>query len=497
MKYSIFNRIIIYRYIYRMYNIMNIKTRFAPSPSGELHIGNVRTALYAWLFARNMGGKFLLRIENTNFKSDISDDYVVNIISVMKWLNLDWDEGPYFQTDRFDRYNHVIDNMINNQIAYKCYCSPERLKLLRINQMKNGEKPKYDGYCRLKSTNLCNNGVNNSAYVVRFCNPKTGQVSFHDKIHGVITFKNHELDDLIIRRANGVPTYNFCVVIDDMDMNITHVIRGEEHINNTPRQINILKSLNASVPIYAHVPMILDENRNKLSKRSKSLGIMQYRNEGFLPEAMLNYLVRLGWSYGNQEIFNIKQMQKYFNFKGISKSSSILNFKKLLWINRYYINNLPINYVAQHLLQYMNKNKIDYKNGPLLTDVIKLFASRCSTLKEIMHNCLFLYKNCNFFEKQVDQIDLTFNTLTSLKLLRSKLNNVDIWTVNSIKTIIQDTVIELNIDMIEIGTPLRIALTGIKHTPELSKIMYVLGKDRVLQRIDQSIFYIHKNLLNS
>lgn len=484
MKLLIFN-------IEWIYYIMNIKTRFAPSPTGDLHIGNIRTALYAWLFARSQGGKFLLRIENTNFKSVVSNDFVTKIISAMRWLNLDWDEGPYFQTDRFDRYNYIIDDLIKNQMAYKCYCSEERLELLRITQMKNGEKPKYDRYCRIKPIVL-NNNINNSPYVVRFCNPTTGKVSFCDKIRGTITFKNQELDDLIIRRSNGVPTYNFCVVVDDMDMNITHVIRGEEHINNTPRQINIFKTLGATIPIYAHVPMILNEDRKKLSKRYGSFGIMRYRDDGFLPEAMLNYLVRLGWSYGNQEIFDLEQMKQYFNFSGINKSASIFNFEKLLWINRYYIHHLPIERVVKYLSQYMRIHEINYKNGPMLTDVVKLFAKRCNTLKEMVHSCLFLYEDFMFSEKQIDQKYFTSDAIRSLKLVRNKLNNVDIWESNTIKAIIKDIITQLNIDMSTIGIPLRIALTGMHHSPELSKIIYIIGKKRAIRRIDRVISYICK-----
>lgn len=477
---------------------MHIKTRFAPSPTGDLHIGNIRTALYAWLFARNQGGKFLLRIENTNLQSMTSNNFVTNIISVMKWLRLDWDEGPYFQTDRFDRYNNVIDDLINNKQAYRCYCSPERLKLLRITQMKNGEKPRYDRYCRIKSTMVaCRDTINNVPHVVRFCNPISGEVSFHDKVRGVITFKNNELDDLIIRRANGIPTYNFCVVIDDIDMNITHVIRGEEHINNTPRQINILKALNATIPIYVHLPMVLDENRKKLSKSCGALSIMQYRHEGFLPEALLNYLVRLGWSHGNQEIFNIEQMKQYFDFSNISKSASIFNFKKLLWINRYYMNNLPIDYVAKYLLQYMDLHAMSYKHGPLLTDVIKLFAKRCNTLKEIVQHCNFLYTDFNIFEKKIDKEYFSIDTINLLKKLQSKLSGIRTWTPDVVKLIIRDVMLELHMNMSTIGIFLRIILTGVYRSPELSKVICVLGKDRVLQRIDQAISYIHKILLNN
>lgn len=472
---------------------MNIKTRFAPSPTGSIHVGNIRTALYSWLFARKKGGQFVLRIEDSDLQRSVHDA-VKFIVSGMRWLNLDWDEGPYFQTDRFARYNSVINYMIQHDMAYKCYCSSERLELLRLNQIKNGEKPKYDGYCRLKSTVIDYNTCVNS-YVVRFCNPQQGVVIFHDQIRGTITFNNKELDDLIIRRADGSPTYNFCVVVDDMDMQITHIIRGEEHINNTPRQINILKALKAPIPIYAHVSMILDHERKKLSKRHETLGIMKYRDDGFLPEAILNYLIKLGWSYGNQEIFSIEQMKKYFDFSGISKSPSIFDLEKLLWLNHYYINHLPIDYVASHLSWHMRQQRINTQNGPKLTDIIKLFAKRSRTLKEIANNCHYFYMDFNIFENRVAKDYLKPITILPLKYLKKKFSNIVYWTPEVIKSVITETVNELNVSMDKIGMPLRVALTGMDHSPALSGTIYVIGKSRVLERIDQALHYIATNCI--
>ncbi|URJ31663.1 glutamate--tRNA ligase [Blochmannia endosymbiont of Camponotus modoc] len=466
---------------------MNIKTRFAPSPTGSIHIGNIRTALYSWLFARKQGGKFLLRIEDSDSQRSI-DDTVELIVAGMNWLSLNWDEGPYFQTDRFSRYNSIISYMIQHDMAYKCYCSSERLESLRSNQIKNGEKPKYDGYCRFKSTAIHNSSI--SSYVVRFCNPKEGVVIFNDQIRGTITFNNKELDDLIIRRADGSPTYNFCVVIDDMDMQITHIIRGEEHINNTPRQINILKALRAPIPTYAHVSMILDKNSQKLSKRRGTLGIMQYRNDGFLPEAILNYLVRLGWSHGDQEIFSIEEMIKYFDLSRISKSPSILNLEKLLWLNHYYINHLPIDYVASHLSWHMHQQKINIQNGPKLTDIIKLFARRSRTLKEIVNNCLYFYIDFDLFDNKVAKDYLKPIAITPLKFLRKKFSNIVDWTPEIIKSIIIETVNEFNTSIDKIGMPLRVALTGTDCSPTLSITIHAIGQSRVLERIDQAVRYI-------
>lgn len=471
---------------------MRIRTRFAPSPTGNLHIGNVRTALYAWLFARKQGGEFFLRIEDSDSQRS-TENAVDNIISGLNWLKLNWDKGPYFQTNRFLRYNSVIKHMIQSGIAYKCYCSSERLQSLRNTQIKNGEKPKYDGYCRIQqhaSTMIHSNNVPSPTipYVVRFRNPQEGIVRFHDQIRGTISFCNNELDDLIICRADGSPTYNFCVVIDDMDMNITHIIRGEEHISNTPRQINILKALNAVVPVYAHVSMILGSDRKKLSKRYGASGMMQYRDDGFLPEAIINYLVRLGWSYGNQEIFSIDQMKKYFDLNKIGRSASIFNLKKLLWYNHYYINHLPIDHVVSHLSWHMRKNNINVNNGPKLTDMVKLFSKRSYTLKDIVHYCYPFYQDFDIVKDKVAQSYLHDTDTTVLILLRKELINITAWNPEIIQFVIINVMNELNIDMHQIGILLRTVLIGIHQSPALSKVIYFIGKSRVLDRIDKAIY---------
>ena len=353
---------------------MKIKTRFAPSPTGYLHVGGARTALYSWLFARNHGGEFVLRIEDTDLERS-TPEAIEAIMDGMNWLSLEWDEGPYYQTKRFDRYNAVIDQMLEEGTAYKCYCSKERLEALREEQMAKGEKPRYDGRCRHSHEHH----ADDEPCVVRFANPQEGSVVFDDQIRGPIEFSNQELDDLIIRRTDGSPTYNFCVVVDDWDMEITHVIRGEDHINNTPRQINILKALKAPVPVYAHVSMINGDDGKKLSKRHGAVSVMQYRDDGYLPEALLNYLVRLGWSHGDQEIFTREEMIKYFTLNAVSKSASAFNTDKLLWLNHHYINALPPEYVATHLQWHIEQENIDTRNGPQLADLVKLLGERCKT----------------------------------------------------------------------------------------------------------------------
>lgn len=371
---------------------MKIKTRFAPSPTGYLHVGGARTALYSWLFARNHGGEFVLRIEDTDLERS-TPEAIEAIMDGMNWLNLEWDEGPYYQTKRFDRYNAVIDQMLEEGTAYKCYCSKERLAL-REEQMAKGEKPRYDGRCRHSHEHH----ADDEPCVVRFANPQEGSVVFDDQIRGPIEFSNQELDDLIIRRTDGSPTYNFCVVVDDWDMEITHVIRGEDHINNTPRQINILKALKAPVPVYAHVSMINGDDGKKLSKRHGAVSVMQYRDDGYLPEALLNYLVRLGWSHGDQEIFTREEMIKYFALNAVSKSASAFNTDKLLWLNHHYINALPPEYVATHLQWHIEQENIDTRNGPQLADLVKLLGERCKTLKEMAQSCRYFYEDFAEFD---------------------------------------------------------------------------------------------------
>lgn len=470
---------------------MNVRTRFAPSPTGSLHIGNVRTALYAWLFARNQGGKFILRIEDTSLDNDVSDASIENIITVMKWLKLDWDEGPYFQSRRLHRYRSVIDNMLKHQLAYKCYCSKDRLETLRLNQIKHKEKPKYDGYCRTHFIVSQNHMFDRTIpYVIRFFNPKDGKITFSDQIRGTITFNNQELDDLIICRSNGIPTYNFCVVVDDIDMNITHIIRGEEHINNTPRQINIMRALKATIPVYAHVPMVLDSKKTKLSKRYRTSGIMKYDDDGFLPEAILNYLIRLGWSYGNQEIFSIEEMKNYFCLNKISKSSSVFNFQKLLWLNRYYINHLPTSDIVDYLQKYMNTHGLNCSDKLKLVNIVSLFSKNCSTLKEMMCHYSNLYENFDIFEKKIAKQYLTSIMMDPLKILRNRLHGLHYWTIEAIRDTMREVMTQFNIDMHSMGMVVRVVLTGTNVSPHINTVIYILGKECVLNRISQSINYI-------
>ncbi|TMX24921.1 glutamate--tRNA ligase [Salmonella enterica subsp. enterica serovar Typhimurium] len=435
---------------------MKIKTRFAPSPTGYLHVGGARTALYSWLFARNHGGEFVLPIEDTDLERS-TPEAIEAIMDGMNWLSLEWDEGPYYQTKRFDRYNAVIDQMLEEGTAYKCYCSKERLEALREEQMAKGEKPRYDGRCRHSHEHH----ADDEPCVVRFANPQEGSVVFDDQIRGPIEFSNQELDDLIIRRTDGSPTYNFCVVVDDWDMEITHVIRGEDHINNTPRQINILKALKAPVPVYAHVSMINGDDGKKLSKRHGAVSVMQYRDDGYLPEALLNYLVRLGWSHGDQEIFTREEMIKYFTLNAVSKSASAFNTDKLLWLNHHYINALPPEYVATHLQWHIEQENIDTRNGPQLAELVKLLGERCKTLKEMAQSCRYFYED--FAEFDAD---------AAKKHLRPVARQ------------------PLEVGMGKVGMPLRVAVTGAGQSPALDVTVHAIGKTRSIERINKALAFI-------
>ncbi|MBL4856045.1 MAG: glutamate--tRNA ligase, partial [Idiomarina sp.] len=344
---------------------MSVVTRFAPSPTGYLHVGGARTALYSWLVAKAQGGEFVLRIEDTD-RERSTQPAIDAILEGMQWLGLNWDKGPFYQTQRFDRYQQLIDKLLDEDKAYKCYCSAERLEKMREEQMAAGQKPRYDGHCR------DNPNVGGDKYVIRFRNPQEGSVVFDDHIRGRIEFSNQELDDLIIARTDGTPTYNFCVVVDDWDMEITHVVRGEDHINNTPRQINILKALGAPVPQYAHVSMILGDDGKKLPKRHGAVSVMQYRDDGYVPEAVINYLARLGWSHGDQEIFSVDELVKYFKLDDVNKAASAFNTEKLNWLNQHYMKTLPAAQVAPQLQWQFDQLDVDTSTGPALEKIVEL-----------------------------------------------------------------------------------------------------------------------------
>ncbi|WP_241576198.1 glutamate--tRNA ligase [Rosenbergiella collisarenosi] len=466
---------------------MTIKTRFAPSPTGYLHVGGARTALYSWLYARHHQGEFVLRIEDTDLERS-TPEAIEAIMDGMNWLSLNWDEGPYYQTKRFDRYNQVIDQMLEADTAYRCYCSRERLETLREQQMEAGEKPRYDGCCR----DTDHGHTADEPHVVRFRNPQTGSVIFDDQIRGPIEFSNQELDDLIIRRTEGSPTYNFCVVVDDWDMGITHVIRGEDHINNTPRQINILKAIGAEVPTYAHVSMILGDDGKKLSKRHGAVGVMQYRDDGFLPEALLNYLVRMGWAHGDQEIFSVEEMVNLFQLEAVSKSASAFNTEKLLWLNHHYITTLAPEYVATQLQWHIDQQQIDTRTGPELAKLVTLLGDRCKTLKEMAETCRYFYEDFSEFDADAAKKHLRPVARQPLELIAQKLAAITTWSTEAVHEAIEQTASELNVGMGKVGMPLRVAVTGAGQSPALDVTVEAIGQPRSIARIKQALAFIQE-----
>lgn len=371
---------------------MSVVTRFAPSPTGYLHVGGARTALYSWLLAKSKGGEFVLRIEDTDIERS-TEEAKQAILDGMQWLGLTWDTGPIYQTERFDRYKELIQQLLDEGKAYKCFMSSEELDAIREAQKERGEKPRYPGTWRDRTDH-----PEGQPFVIRFKNPLEGKVVINDHVRGKIEISNTELDDLIIQRSDGTPTYNFCVVVDDWDMGITHVVRGEDHINNTPRQINILEALGAPVPEYAHVSMILGDDGKKLSKRHGAVSVMQYRDDGFLPQAVLNYLVRLGWSHGDQEIFSVDEMIEKFSLDAIGQSASAFNTEKLIWLNQHYIKTLPASEVASHAKWHFEELNVDLTTGPALESIIAIQADRVKTLKELAEISTYFYQDYEDFD---------------------------------------------------------------------------------------------------
>ncbi|QJC31064.1 glutamate--tRNA ligase [Enterobacteriaceae endosymbiont of Macroplea mutica] len=464
---------------------MKIRTRFAPSPSGYLHIGNIRTALYSWLFAKKNHGNFILRIEDTD-KIKVKEHYIQNIISSLTWLNINWDEGPYLQSENLDKYHSIINNMIQQGIAYKCYCTKQILKKDKEQQKKLGMKTKYNGRCR----NI-NKTYDHIPYVVRFRTPTTGYVKFKDIIRGNIIINNIELDDFIIQRTDKTPTYNFCVAIDDLDMCITHVIRGEEHINNTPKQINIIKSLKRTIPYYAHVSIITNQYGEKISKKNHDTNILQYKKDGYLPQALLNYILKLGWSYGDQEIFSMSEMKKLFCLSNLNKSPSIFNINKLNWFNKYYLNHLSKDYIVPYLSNFCKNKHFNINTGPKIIDIYHHFVNRCNTLKEINNLCCIFYTNPNYQNVLCANLINIKNKkfITQLLIIIQSINP---WTINNINLIIKTTAQQLDKKFADIAMTLRILLTGLNYSPPINSIIYLMGKNKVIQHIQNVINMINK-----
>ena len=461
---------------------MEIRTRFAPSPTGLLHIGGIRTALFSWLYAKHHKGQFILRIEDTD-RERSTDEAVQVILDGMAWLGLEHDEGPYYQTQRFDRYQEVINELLDKGHAYYCECSKERLEKIRDEAMSRGEKPRYDGLCR--SLNLTDENA-----VVRFKNPTDGAVVVNDQVQGDVVFENSELDDLIIARSDGSPTYNLTVVVDDMDMAITEVIRGDDHLNNTPRQINIFNALGAKSPNYAHIPMILSPEGKKLSNvmvQPVSCSIVMM---AILPEALLNYLVRLGWSHGDQEIFSMDEMISAFDIKDVNKSASSINPEKLLWLNQHYIKHAESKALSKPLTDLFQVMNIDIENGPALEDLIDVQKQRTDTLKEMAEQSTFFYNDFKEYDANAAKKHLRPVILAPLKELYDSLKSLELWDNNHIKSSIEDTANKLEIKMGKLAQPLRVAVTGAGISPSIDDTLRLLGQEKSLMRLQKGIEFI-------
>jgi glutamyl-tRNA synthetase len=461
-----------------------VRTRFAPSPTGYLHIGGARTALFCWAYAKKHGGTFILRIEDTD-RERSTQQSVQAILDSMNWLGLDY-EGPYYQMDRLDRYREVAERLIREGKAYYCYASREELEALREQQRARGEKPRYDG--RWRPENAERLGLKpppGVKPVVRFRNPDHGEVSFNDLVKGPIIVSNEELDDLVLLRTDGIPTYNFGVVVDDIDMAITHVIRGDDHVNNTPRQINIYRALGAALPRFAHVPMILGQDGERLSKRHGAVSVTQYRDEGYLPEALVNYLARLGWSHGDDEKFSREQLIEWFDLEHISKSPARFDPQKLAWLNQQYIRETDDARLAALVTPFLEADGCNVTGGPPLTRVVALLKERVSTLRELADAAVYFYRRIEpsaelrrqYYSAEIRPV---------LMDLRQRLAATE-WSREKISAALKSVIAEHKLKLPKVAMPLRVMVTGEPQTPSVDVVLELIGRDEVLSRIDREL----------
>ncbi|MDJ0793296.1 MAG: glutamate--tRNA ligase [Woeseiaceae bacterium] len=460
---------------------MKVRTRFAPSPTGVLHLGSVRTALFSWLYARRFDGEFVLRIEDTD-RERSTEENVRAIVDGLDWLGLDADAGPFFQTDRFDRYKEVLTAWLDTGKAYHCYCTKEEIDELREQQLASGEKVRYDGRCRDRARPR--EGVDP---VVRFRNPDAGEVVVNDAVRGRVVFDNAQLDDLIIARSNGTPTYNFTVVVDDSDMKITHVIRGDDHLNNTPRQMNMLEALGVDNPVYAHLPMILGPDGAKLSKRHGAVDIRDYRDQGYLPEAMLNYLVRLGWSHGDKELFTTDQMIELFDINDVNQSASAFNPDKLRWINQQHIIRASTERLGEQLVRFLKRSGIPITSGPSPADVAEVFRERAETIQQMADNSRYCFVDFDAIDPKAAKKHLRPVVLEPLKAVRTALAETPDWEKKEIETVIKKIAAEFDINIGKLGQPIRVAVTGGAVSPPIDATVWVIGRSRVIDRLDAAI----------
>ena len=463
----------------------DIRLRFAPSPTGYLHVGGARTALFNWLLARKLGGTFILRIEDTDVARS-TEESVNAILEGMQWLGLEWDEGPFFQSDLFPVYREYVQKLLEEGKAYRCYCTAEELEKKRELAMAQGGKPKYDGTCRDLSEE-----IPGKPYVIRFRAPAVGVTAFDDLVKGQISFNNEELDDLIIQRSDGTPIYNFTVVIDDATMKVSTVIRGDDHLSNTPRQILLYEALGFPVPRFAHVPMILGSDKARLSKRHGATSVMAYRDMGYLPEAMINYLVRLGWSHGDDEIFSREELVDKFTLEGIGKSAGVFNPDKLLWLNAHYIKNGDPARLAQLLLPFLRERGVEpAANAPDLDGVIITLQERARTMLELADGALFYYQSEVVYDEQAAAKQLTAAQLPNLVSFAKQLATGGDMTPAGIEILFKEFCVTQGIKMGQIGPSVRVALCGVTTSPAIYDVIAVLGKDETIRRLERAIDFI-------
>jgi len=464
---------------------MEVRTRFAPSPTGYLHVGGARTAIFNWLFARHNKGKFILRIEDTDQERS-TDESTNAILDSMRWLGMDWDEGPFFQAKRVDIYDEHVERLIKDGKAYYCTCTPEELEAKRQKALSEGKKPKYDGKCR------GNTRRPDVPAAVRFLSPDEGYTVVEDTVKGRVVIENAELDDLIIRRSDGWPTYNFCVVVDDATMGMTHVIRGDDHLNNTPRQIQIYEALGYQIPKFGHVPMILGSDKTRLSKRHGATSVMAYKEMGYLPEAMFNYLVRLGWSHGDQEIFSREELIEKFNLENIGKSAGVFNPEKFLWLNAHYIKESDTQKLSGLVSPFLEAKGFDLSKGPHLKDVVSTLKERSKTILEMADFAEFYYREEIIYDEKASEKFLKPEMATVFESLLSRLQGINDAEFGHdwIEKAFNDLMAEKEMKLKDLAQPVRVALTGGTISPGIFEVMEVLGKDRTLKRLEKALNYV-------
>ena len=463
---------------------MTVRTRFAPSPTGYLHLGGARTALYSWAYARHFGGTFILRIEDTDLERS-TPEAVQAILDGMKWLGLEHDEGPFYQMQRMDRYREVVKGMLDAGTAYLCYCSPEEVEAMRERMRAAGEKPRYDGTWRPEPGKTLPAVPEGVKPVVRFKNPLDGEVTWTDVVKGPITIGNKELDDLVIARPDGTPTYNFCVAVDDWDMKITHVLRGDDHVNNTPRQINILRALGAELPQYGHLPMILGADGQKLSKRHGAVSVMEYPEQGYLPEAMLNYLARLGWSHGDDEIFSMQQFTEWFNLEHLTASAAQFNPEKLGWLNNHYIKQTDNERLAQLALPKLERDGARFDGAPALPTVLGLMKERVNTINELADAAMLFYRDPQP-DPELLALHLTDAVRAALATFAERSATVE-WNKAALAAVLKEVLAAHSLKMPQLAMPLRLLLTGQLQTPAIDAVLELFGRDVVLARVQKGL----------